>query len=278
MGFVALFLCFLPIGSGAASNLWSAVAADWKASADAVAMVTGVGRRAYSIIEQGRIGYIVSSKPADRRAIIEEAAGITKFKIRKQAAERKMDATRQNLLRVSDIIGELERNLKSLERQAQKAERYKSYRAEQRDLELHVASFRYLELFGEQKVVAHSLTTASDTADEVRNSLRVREAEIEARRAELQLVSSEVEEAQRESYRLDNEVRALEGDIKQQRDRLESYREREATAERDLSEVTQQRDGLAGERDHLVRALEEAESAEEEASSVLEIEHDCCGG
>ncbi|MBK6577017.1 MAG: chromosome segregation protein SMC [Sandaracinaceae bacterium] len=235
---------------------------------------TGVGRRAYSIIEQGRIGYIVSSKPADRRAIIEEAAGITKFKIRKQAAERKMDATRQNLLRVSDIIGELERNLKSLERQAQKAERYKSYRAEQRDLELHVASFRYLELFGEQKVVAHSLTTASDTADEVRNSLRVREAEIEARRAELQLVSSEVEEAQRESYRLDNEVRALEGDIKQQRDRLESYREREATAERDLSEVTQQRDGLAGERDHLVRALEEAESAEEEASSVLEIETD----
>ncbi|MCA9535513.1 MAG: chromosome segregation protein SMC [Myxococcales bacterium] len=235
---------------------------------------TGVGRRAYSIIEQGRIGYIVSSKPADRRAIIEEAAGITKFKIRKQAAERKMDATRQNLLRVTDIIGELERNLKSLERQAQKAERYKNYRAEQRDLELHVASFRYLELFGEQKVVAHRLTTASDTADTVRQALRVREAEIEARRAELQLVSTEVEEAQRESYRLDNEVRALEGEIKQQRQRLEDYQEREQTAARDLEEVTAQRAGLVDERDHLVRALEEAESAEEEAASVLEVEND----
>ncbi|MCB9661078.1 MAG: chromosome segregation protein SMC [Sandaracinaceae bacterium] len=235
---------------------------------------TGVGRRAYSIIEQGRIGYIVSSKPADRRAIIEEAAGITKFKIRKQAAERKMDATRQNLLRVNDIIGELERNLKSLERQAQKAERYKNYRAEQRDLELHVASFRYLELFGEQKVVAHRLTTASDTADSVRQALRTREAEIEARRAELQLVSTEVEEAQRESYRLDNEVRALEGELKQQRDRLENYIEREATAARDLEEVTQQREGLIDERDHLVRALEEAESAEEEAASVLDTEND----
>ena len=85
---------------------------------------TGVGRKStYSIVEQGRIGLIVSAKAGDRRYLIEEAAGITKFKAKKRAAERKMDYTQQNLLRVSDVIGEIQKTLASLKRQAQKAER-----------------------------------------------------------------------------------------------------------------------------------------------------------
>ena len=68
---------------------------------------TGVGTRAYSIIEQGRIGFIVNSRPEDRRGLIEEVAGITKFKQRKKTAERRMAATSQNLQRVRDIIAEL---------------------------------------------------------------------------------------------------------------------------------------------------------------------------
>src|SRR3982750_749885 len=87
---------------------------------------TGVGTKAYSIIEQGRIGLIVSSKPEDRRAMIEEAAGGTKYKARRKAAERKMEYTEQNLLRVGDILGELEKRLAQLERQARKAEKYKA--------------------------------------------------------------------------------------------------------------------------------------------------------
>src|SRR5690606_27100183 len=112
---------------------------------------TGVGRRAYSTIEQGRIGFIVSSKPEDRRHMIEEAAGITKFKVRKKTAERKMEQTRENLQRLSDLASGLERNVASLKRQAQKAERYLEYMKELESLELYVAAFRYLELFTEQK-------------------------------------------------------------------------------------------------------------------------------
>ena len=119
---------------------------------------TGVGKRAYSIIEQGRIGFIVTSKPEDRRTMIEEAAGISKFRLSKRAAERKMDQTRQNLLRVTDIIGELERSLASLKRQAQKAERYKRYKKEMRDLDLWVASHRFLELRGQMGAVTASLS------------------------------------------------------------------------------------------------------------------------
>ena len=107
---------------------------------------TGVGTRAYSIIEQGRIGLILNSKPEDRRAIIEEAAGITKYKARKRAAERKMEYTEQNLLRVGDIVSELKKRLDGLERQARKAERYRRLKDELREIELHLAAVRWLEL------------------------------------------------------------------------------------------------------------------------------------
>src|ERR1700728_290255 len=109
---------------------------------------TGAGTKAYSIVEQGKIGLIVSAKPEDRRLLIEEAAGITKYKARKKQAERKMELTQLNLLRVGDIVAEIERSLASLKRQAAKAERYISYRKELEDLQLYEASHRYLETHG----------------------------------------------------------------------------------------------------------------------------------
>lgn len=93
-------------------------------------MDTGAGPKAYSIVEQGQIAKIISSKPEDRRVLIEEAAGIVKFKARKKESLRKIEATRLNLLRINDIITEIERQLASLERQAQKARLYKNYKEE----------------------------------------------------------------------------------------------------------------------------------------------------
>src|SRR5579862_930509 len=87
-------------------------------------MGTGLGPESYAIIEQGRIGQILSSKPQDRRAIIEEAAGITRFKTRKRLAEAKLESARQNLARVFDILEEVTRQVNSLKRQASKAKRY----------------------------------------------------------------------------------------------------------------------------------------------------------
>ena len=122
---------------------------------------TGVGTKAYSIIEQGRVGLIVSSKPEDRRHLIEEAAGVTKYKSRRKAAERKLEATQANLLRVTDVTGELERRLESLSRQAKKAEKYKKLKGRMREIELHSASHRYLGLHAES-----CLLYTSDAADE----------------------------------------------------------------------------------------------------------------
>ena len=95
-------------------------------------MGTGLGPESYAIIEQGRIGQILSSKPTDRRAIIEEAAGITKFKTRKRLAEARLEDAKQNLARINDIFDEVTRQMNSLKRQASKAERYARLRDEMR--------------------------------------------------------------------------------------------------------------------------------------------------
>ena len=238
---------------------------------------TGVGRRAYSIIEQGRIGYIVSSKPADRRSMIEEAAGITKFKVRKRAAERKMEQTRQNLLRVGDILRELERNLASLKRQAQKAERYKRYRDEVRDLELHVAAFRYLELFNETRVIGESLHLTSAKEEGARIALQFREAELEVARTQVEQLGKTVEKANTKAYESDNAVRVYEGKIQQLRQRLQSLRDRESVAERELSELVEQRQTLSAERNALSEALRELENAHVEAAALFEKEQEELG-
>ncbi len=95
---------------------------------------TGLAGGHYAIIEQGRIGQILSAKPMDRRPIIEEAAGITKFRVRQRAAEARLESARSNLSRVSDIIAEIERQVNSLRRQAAKARRYRIHREELREL------------------------------------------------------------------------------------------------------------------------------------------------
>src|SRR5437762_6058446 len=102
-------------------------------------MGTGVGRTSYSIMAQGNITQILSSKPEDRRMVFEEAAGITKFKSQKKEALRKLEYTEQNLLRISDLITEVKRQIGSLQRQAGKARRYKQIMLELQHLDTQLA-------------------------------------------------------------------------------------------------------------------------------------------
>ena len=112
-------------------------------------MGTGLGPESYALIEQGRIGQILSSRPTDRRAIIEEAAGITKFKTKKRLAEARLEDAKQNLARVNDIFEEVTRQMNSLKRQASKAERYARLRDEMR-AKLRVVTASKFAQFDEQ--------------------------------------------------------------------------------------------------------------------------------
>jgi chromosome segregation protein len=125
-------------------------------------MGSGLGPESYAIIEQGRIGQILSSKPQDRRAIIEEAAGITKYKTRKRLAEAKLESAKQNLARVFDILEEVTRQVNSLKRQAAKAKRYGELKTDM-DARLRVAlsgKFRMLERDAAKSVLDLNLASA----------------------------------------------------------------------------------------------------------------------
>ncbi|HEX5101350.1 MAG TPA: chromosome segregation protein SMC [Polyangiaceae bacterium] len=181
---------------------------------------TGVGTKAYSIVEQGRIGQIVSARPEDRRLFIDEAAGITKYKQRRKMAERKMELTRQNLLRVTDIITEIDRNRASLKRQVAKAERFIDYRRELEDLVLLDASHKYLELTVTRNVADEGHQTAREALAQARAELRDAEAVLDAERAQAAGIEASNEEATRAAFDADNQVSSLQAEIERAKERL----------------------------------------------------------
>ncbi|MBI4405081.1 MAG: chromosome segregation protein SMC [Deltaproteobacteria bacterium] len=145
-------------------------------------MDTGVGRRAYSIIEQGSIDRMINVKPDERRLIFEEVAGITKYKSKRKEAEKKLELTRGNLARLEDIISELERQIRSLKVQATRARKYKEFKTE-----LEVAdSF----LLGR---TTFELSQAISTSESLQNELLVKRSEADASFSRLQAQLTEVE-------------------------------------------------------------------------------------
>ena len=140
-------------------------------------MGTGLGPESYAIIEQGRIGQILSSKPTDRRAIIEEAAGITKYKARKRLAEARLEDAKLNLNRINDIFDEVTRQMNSLKRQASKAERYAKLRDEMRDKLRIVLASKFAQLDAEANSLEQKL---SEIAEEIHSkSEAVQQMEVE---------------------------------------------------------------------------------------------------
>ncbi|HLW54569.1 MAG TPA: chromosome segregation protein SMC [Candidatus Angelobacter sp.] len=140
-------------------------------------MGTGLGPESYAIIEQGRIGQILSSKPHDRRAMIEEAAGITKFKTRKRLAEARLESARQNLARINDIFEEVTRQMNSLKRQASKAERYAKLREEMRQKLRIVLASKFAQMDRDQAGLHQSLEAVAEEIRTRGESVAAREAE-----------------------------------------------------------------------------------------------------
>src|SRR6202158_2325548 len=135
---------------------------------------TGVGRSAYSMMEQGKIDMILSSRPEDRRAIFEEAAGITKYRAQKREALRKLEATEANLLRIGDVIKEVKRQIGSLQRQAGKARRYQALHADLRMVETHHARKQLdaleADLAGCHKEIGRLTQSEHATREKIHNS------------------------------------------------------------------------------------------------------------
>jgi chromosome segregation protein len=235
---------------------------------------TGVGTKAYSIVEQGRIGQIVSARPEDRRLFIDEAAGVTKYKQRRKLAERKMELTRQNLLRVTDIVSEIDKNRASLKRQAAKAERFIEYRRELEDLVLLDASHKYLELTVVQAVEREGHATESSAVSEARTKLREAESVLDAARAEASGIEAATDEAARLAFESDNQVAILASQLDRSRERLGHLNQRLDAGNVELDTIAGRRAQLAAEQEQLASRIEELGTDERarEADTLSETE------
>lgn len=174
---------------------------------------TGIGTRGYAIVEQGRIAEIVSVKPEERRILIEEAAGISKYKARRHEAERKLEVTGQNLLRIGDVLGEIRRQISSLERQARKAALYKRVREQQCLLELSLARDERDGLLKEIETTQRSVAHLSDRLTAAETRLVEKEAVIERHRLELAEREQTVMSQSERLYQLRNQIKEYEGQI-----------------------------------------------------------------
>ncbi|MHA3773920.1 chromosome segregation protein SMC [Verrucomicrobiota bacterium sgz303538] len=160
-------------------------------------MGTGIGRSAYSIMEQGKIDSILSTKPEDRRSIFEEAAGITKFKVQKKEAMRKLEATEANLVRLQDIIKEVKRQIGSLQRQAGKARRYQALIQDLKVLETHSAKRQWDILDEQRQRTAEELQALAVRQQECESEIERQEAETSAQRAALEEMEQQLDAARR---------------------------------------------------------------------------------
>src|SRR5437773_4406597 len=167
---------------------------------------TGVGRAAYSIMEQGKIDLILSSRPEDRRSVFEEAAGITKYKTQKKEALRKLEATEANLLRIGDIIKEVKRQIGSLQRQAGKARRYQALHADLQVLDTHFSYRKLQSLEQELNECTAEIARVSDTEQATRNAINEGDAKVAAARRELDAADEKITHARAKVQQLENEI------------------------------------------------------------------------
>src|SRR5216117_2399511 len=163
---------------------------------------TGVARSAYSMMEQGKIDTILSSRPEDRRAVFEEAAGITKYRTQKREALHKLEATEANLLRIGDIIKDVKRQIGSLQRQAGKARRYQALHADLRVLETHHARRRFESLQHDLAVSREEIERLAGSEDATRIKITNGENALAEERRALDKIDSEIAESRAEMQQL----------------------------------------------------------------------------
>jgi len=186
---------------------------------------TGVGRSAYSVMEQGKIDLILSSRPEDRRAVFEEAAGITKYKTQKREALRKLEATEANLLRIGDIIKEVKRQIGSLQRQAGKARRYQTLLADLQVLDTHHSRRQLDELQAEAERGRLEVARLEEAEQGAHAKIEASENEFSSKRRNLDQVDGKIGDARAEVQRLQNEISSLRNRIDFNRQRAQEFEE-----------------------------------------------------
>jgi chromosome segregation protein len=226
-------------------------------------MDTGLGAKAYAIIEQGKIGMILSSRPTDRRQLIEEAAGVTKYRARRRTAELKLDAAQQNLTRIDDIIFEVEKQRGTLKRQAAKARRYQRLRDELRRWEKVLLARR-------QRVLAQAISAAEARIVQVQAEEAAASARVAEREADIERVRLEIARRESDGREKREAAHAHEVEIGRLEQRIQGDEAQQSALARRAADVAGEIEALAARREPAAREL--AERQREAAAAAQERE------
>lgn len=203
---------------------------------------TGLELKAYSILEQGKMDYILNSKPQDRRFLIEEVAGVMKYKVRRTEALNKLEASRSNLQRLQDIIAEVKRQINAVDRHAKKAEKYKKLLEEIKDIELRIAKRDLEEMQNEISALILSEDTSKAKEAEVSANLHSTEALIEEKKRLCVDHERHLNEVKMKLYSLEKESAEDEGKIALLKNDSENLREKHGSLLKQDSELSLQKE------------------------------------
>jgi chromosome segregation protein len=233
-------------------------------------MGTGMGRASYSIMAQGNITQILSSKPEDRRMVFEEAAGITKFKSQKRESLRKLEATEQNLLRVADLIREVKRQIGSLQRQAGKARRYKHFMVELQHLDTQLARHHLDVLLTEIQARTERMDQARAQIESLSATVLQAESEIAVLRQQLTDQEQQIGQWQQQGLELKSQSDRHEGRIQFNEDRLRDLEAQNTRATTDIAQAEERALAARQELEAVAARLETSASALREHQQTLE--------
>jgi chromosome segregation protein len=215
---------------------------------------TGIGAESYSIIAQGKIDLILSSRPEERRQVFDEASGITKYKSQKREAIRRLEETEQNLLRLNDIITEVKRSIGYLERQANKARRYQSAFADLKDKEINLAYLQKNKLVEEKTKITIELDSSRTREENLQIEIRQQESGISQRNDEVRALENNINQIKSNIQALENQIQNNKQHISFNQERI---KELEATKSYLQSQINQTQERLSQDEEKLNKFKEE---------------------
>jgi chromosome segregation protein len=219
---------------------------------------TGVGKSAYSIMEQGKIDQLLSSKPEERRYVFEEAAGITRFRVRGQEAERKLEKTQENMRHVEGILEEVRRSYNTLKTQAEKAESYRALREQIFEVELEIQLLRLKGLLEDKKKREGRLEEKTKTREDIAKSIGAVNDSIAKQVDLVNTMESQLVEAHKKLYQLDMEKNTRNNQVRMYRERiteLERAIEADAAREKNIRRKLQDMESETGRQTTVLAEL-----------------------
>ncbi|MGH7451300.1 MAG: chromosome segregation protein SMC, partial [bacterium] len=241
-------------------------------------MDTGVGANAYSVIELAMVEQILNGKPEERRHIFEEAAGVGKYKARRRAAFRKLEATEQDLLRLNDILSEVEKTVDSLKRQVQKAERYQVYANELRETDMTLAAFQFYQIKNELEPLVNSAKDSRDRREQISAQLAAEEAQIEEMRLTLLEIEKQLVARQRDLNANTERLKKKEEQVLVSQERSRAVKENRERFTKEIEEFKTRRAMLEEMKQTLSNRVEELTLAVDTVVSELNTKQSALSG